>query len=190
MNAENPWEEGDAGKRIGVNLRQIRLNQGFSIENLAQKIGVSKLTLIKIERGDANPTLSVIWKIANGLKIPVTALLSIESDVSISRKRDGLKLSSSNDVFIAEPLFPSHGLFELYRGYLQPQGEYRSEPHQSGVMEYVTVVSGRLMMEVDGDTYDLNEYDSIRFKGDRPHKYGNPTSSLTILHFVISYHNL
>jgi transcriptional regulator with XRE-family HTH domain len=190
MNTENPWEEGDVGKRIGANLRQFRVNKGISMAALAKQIGVSKLTLIKIERGEANPTLSVIWKIANGLKIPITSLLSIESDVSIARKKDGLKLISSNDVFVAEPLFRSNGLIELYRGYLQPRGEYLSEAHRQGVMEFVTVMSGRLMVEVDGVTYHLDEYDSIRFKGNRPHKYANPSSSLTILHFVISYNNL
>ena len=157
---------------------------------LAKQIGVSKLTLLNIERGEANPTLSVIWKIANGLKIPITALLSIESDVSISRKKDGMRLISSNDVFVVEPLFRSHGLIEFYRGYLQPRGDYFSDAHQPGVMEFVTVMSGQLTVEVDGETYHLDEFDSIRFKGDRPHKYVNPSSSLTILHFVISYNNL
>jgi XRE family transcriptional regulator, regulator of sulfur utilization len=189
MNLDHTWEERDVGKLIGSNLRQFRVSKGISIEALAKQIGVSKLTLIKIEHGEANPTLSVIWKIANGLQIPITALLSIESDVSISWKKDGLKLISSNDVFVVEPMFRSHGLMELYRGYLQPQGEYVSEPHQPGVMEFVTVMSGQLTVEVDGETYHLDEYDSIRFKGDRPHRYTNPSSSLTILHFVISYNN-
>jgi XRE family transcriptional regulator, regulator of sulfur utilization len=189
MNLDHTWEERDVGKLIGSNLRLFRVSKGISIEALAKQIGVSKLTLIKIEHGEANPTLSVIWKIANGLQIPITALLSIESDVSISRKKDGLKLISSNDVFVVEPMFRSHGLMELYRGYLQPNGEYVSEPHQPGVMEFVTVMSGQLTVEVDGETYHLDEFDSIRFKGDRPHRYTNPSSSLTILHFVISYNN-
>jgi len=187
MNIERPLEEKDVGKRVGANLRQFRLNRGMSVEALAKQTGVSKLTLIKIEHGEANPTLSVIWKIANGLNIPITALLSIESDVSIARKKDGLKLISSNDVFVVEPLFHSHGSMELYRGYLQPHGEYFSEAHRPGVTEFVTVMSGQLAVEVDGETYHLEEYDSIRFRGDRPHKYINPSSSLTILHFVISY---
>jgi transcriptional regulator with XRE-family HTH domain len=190
MNMEKPWGEEDVGKYIGINLRQFRVNKGISIDVLAKQVGVSKLTLLNIERGEANPTLSVIWKIANGLKIPITALLSIESDVSISRKKDGMKLISSNDVFIVEPLFRCHGLIELYRGYLQPRGEYLSDAHQPGVMEFVTVMSGQLTVEVDGETHHLDDYDSIRFKGDRPHKYANPSSALTMLHFIISYNNL
>ncbi|GIN97168.1 DNA-binding protein [Siminovitchia terrae] len=180
---------GDAGKKIGANLRQFRLSKGLSIEVLAKQVGVSKLTLIKIEQGEANPTLSVIWKIASGLEIPITSLLAIESDVAVARTTDGLKLKSSDEVFIAEPLFRSHG-FELYRGYLDPHGEYVSEAHQPGVMEFVTVMSGQLNVEVDGDSFHLEAYDSIRFKGDRLHKYANPSSDLTILHFVISYNHL
>lgn len=148
------------------------------------------MTLIKIENGEANPTLSVMWKVANGLNIPISALLSVQSNVSIARKKDGLKLSSSNNTLIVEPLFYSHGLLELYRGYLQPKGEYLSETHPQGVVEFVTVMSGQLTMNINGDTYQLDEYDSIRFKGDDSHKYINPSSSLTILHFAISYNNL
>ncbi len=184
------WEDGDAGKCIGANLRQFRKNKGLSIESLAKQIGVSKLTLIKIESGDGNPTLSVIWKIANGLNVPITTLLSIESDVSVARKKEGLQLASANEALVVEPLFHSHGSFELYRGYLQPDSEYLSEAHQSGVIEYVTVMSGQLTIEIDGDTHHLEEHDSIRFIGNRPHKYINPTASLSILHFVISYHIL
>ena len=190
MNTEKSWEEENLGKRIGTNLRQFRTNKGISLESLANQIQVSKLTLIKIESGEANPTLSVMWKIANGLDIPISALLSMESNVSIARNKDGMKLSSSNDILVVEPLFHSHSLLELYRGYLQPNGEYLSEAHPRGVVEFVTVMSGQLVVDIDGDTYHLDEYDSIRFKGDRSHKYANPSSSLTILHFVISYNNI
>ncbi|MCL1631660.1 XRE family transcriptional regulator [Sporolactobacillus sp. CPB3-1] len=187
---QNSWEDGNAGKRIGANLRQFRTSRGMSMEHLANKIGISKLTLMNVERGDGNPTLAVIWKIANGLNIPVTALLSIESDVSIARREDGLKLASSDQIFVAEPLFQSHGLYELYRGYLQPKAEYASSAHQFGVREYVTVMSGALNIEVGDKTYYLKEYDSIKFKGDLDHKYTNPSSELAILHFVISYHSM
>ncbi|MFS8514554.1 MAG: XRE family transcriptional regulator, partial [Planifilum fulgidum] len=148
-------KEQDVGKRIGANLRQFRMSRGISLEALAQQIGVSKQTLIKIERGEANPTLSVIWRISNGLEIPITALLSLKSDVAIARKKDGLQ----NDVFVAEPLFGSRGMFELYRGYLKARSEYVSEAHRPGVTEFVTVMSGRLTVEVDGEAYHLEEYD-------------------------------
>ncbi|WP_261134008.1 helix-turn-helix domain-containing protein [Bacillus sp. Marseille-Q3570] len=190
MNSNSSWDDGDAGKQIGTNLRQFRKNKGISIEGLAKQIGVSKLTLIKIENGEGNPTLSVIWKIANGLNVPVSTLLSVDSDVSVARKEKGLQLASSDEVLVAEPLFQSRSSMELYRGYLKPDSAYLSEAHPSGVMEYVTVMTGELIMEMDGEAYHLREHDSIRFAGNRTHKYINPTDSLTTLHFVISYNHL
>lgn len=186
MDNEQLWQPDDAGKRIGVNLRQFRTAKGWSIESFARQIEVSKVTLIKIEQGKGNPTLSILWKIANGLNMPITSLLTIASDVSIARSQKATKLKSSDEVFTAEPLFQSQG-FELYRGYLEPESEYLSEAHQDGVMEFVTVMSGQLTVEVDDKRYRLEEYDSIRFNGDRPHQYGNPSDSVAVLHFVISY---
>jgi len=186
---ENPWEEKHIGKRVGANLRKIRVHRGLSMEALARQIGISKVTLLKIENGEANPTLSVIWKIANGLSVPVTTLLSVETDVAVSRKKEGFVLSDPDEVFVVEPVFRSHQphVFELYRGYLRPHGSYRSEAHPPGVVEFVTVMSGRLDVEIEGERYQLYEHDVIRFNGDVSHQYINPSSSPTILHFVISY---
>lgn len=186
-NTEFQAKEEEVGKQIGINLRQFRNAKGITIEAFAKQIGVSKLTLIKIEQGEANPTLSVIWKIADGLHIPISALLSGESDVSVIRKQDSMQLRSSDEIFVVEPLFRSNG-FELYRGYLQPHSAYTSEAHQAGVTEFVTVMSGQLTVEVNQEQYDLVEEECIRFKGDRKHTYRNPSESVAILHFVITYH--
>lgn len=59
-------------QQVGQLLRQIRNEQKLSLEELAHKTGVSKLTLGKIERGETNPTLAVIWKITKGLSIPLS----------------------------------------------------------------------------------------------------------------------
>jgi XRE family transcriptional regulator, regulator of sulfur utilization len=188
---ENPWEEKHIGKRVGANLRKIRVHRGLSMEALANRVGVSKVTLVKIENGEANPTLSVIWKIANGLSVPVTALLSVETDVAISRKRERVGLSDPDDVFVVEPVFRSDQphVFELYWGYMQPHSTYRSEAHAPGVVEFITVMSGRLDVEIEGERYQLDEHDAIRFNGDVAHHYINPSSSPAVLHFVISYNH-
>ena len=74
-----------AGQRFGQRLRQLRQINKLSLAALAESAGVTKLTLGKIERGEGNPTLSVIWKIANGLG----------AEMSI----DVLNLSSKNTKF-------------------------------------------------------------------------------------------
>ncbi|WP_078394114.1 helix-turn-helix domain-containing protein [Shouchella patagoniensis] len=187
MKNEINWEESEAGKRIGANLRELRTSKGLSMDALAKQVGISKLTLIKIEKGEANPTLSVIWKLSNGLGLPITELLSVDAEVDIARTTESVKMASADSVFIAEPLFQFHRLAECYRGYLQANSTYTAEAHRPGVTESVTVMSGTLSIEVDGVVYHLNEYDSIRFKGDRTHIYSNESNTTAVLHFVISY---
>lgn len=189
MTIDNLKDERILGQRIGRALKQMRTSKQMSIESFSKQIGISKLTLINIEKGEANPTLSVIWKIANGLGVPITTLLSMDDGISIAKHQSGLKLISNleSEIFIAEPLFESRGSAELYRGYLKALSEYESEAHASGVVEFVTVMKGSLIVVIDGEQHLLDIYDSIRFNADRDHKYINPTDELTILHFVISY---
>lgn len=182
-------EEMLVGKQVGAKLRQLRQQHELSLECLAKQSGVSKLTLLNIERGEANPTLAVMWKIANALQVPVSTLLAIEAEVVVSRKHAAVALLSANTVLRVELLFRSWPRLELYRGYLQPQAEYAAEAHQAGVVECVTVMAGCLQMEVDGQLYELGEHDAIRFRGDRPHCYRNPGNDATVLHFAISYDN-
>lgn len=177
------------GQQIGRTLKHMRINKQMSIESFSKQIGISKLTLINIEKGDANPTLSVIWKIANGLGVPITTLLSMDSGISIAKHQSGLKLTSNLDaaIFVAEPLFESRGSVELYKGYLKASSTYESEAHAFGVVEYVTVLKGSLIIAIDGEQHHLDLFDTMRFSADRDHQYINPTDELTILHFVISY---
>ena len=51
----------EIGERIKKRRNALRINQ----LNLAEMAGVSKNTLYKIERGQANPTIEVLKKIAD-----------------------------------------------------------------------------------------------------------------------------
>lgn len=62
-------------KIIGKKIRQIRKSQNLSIAALAEKVGISDNYQGKIERGEIIPSLPVIIKIANILKIGVDYLL-------------------------------------------------------------------------------------------------------------------
>ncbi|MFB4166011.1 helix-turn-helix domain-containing protein [Alteribacillus sp. JSM 102045] len=178
-------------KRVGTTLRKIRQERGMSLQGLAQRVDVSKLTLGKIEKGEANPSLSVIWKIANGLSIPISVLLNEDQTVKISRKNTGNKVVSANSACILEPMFnvSHYGSIEMHRAYLKPNSEYFPGSHQSGVVEYVTVMEGEVKISIEGEMFYLHQHDSIKFNGDREHAYINSTAAPAVLHFVMTYTN-
>ena len=59
---------------VAKNIRRLREENRLSMEELAKLSGVSKSMLAQIERGDGNPTISTLWKISNGMKVPFDAL--------------------------------------------------------------------------------------------------------------------
>lgn len=178
-------------QQVGATLRSIRKEREMSLQDLAEVTDVSKLTLGKIERGEANPSLTVIWKIANGLSIPISSLLAEKEEVVISRRNEGNKVLSSNEDLTLEPMFTNSGYvsLETHRAFLKPGGQYYAEAHQEGVVEYVTVMEGKATVQVLEETYELTMYDSIKFKADQCHGYLNPNLEQAVLHFVMIYPN-
>ena len=58
-------------KRVGLNVRRIRLAQGLSQEMLALEADLAMNYLSGIERGTRNPSLRVIGRLAKVLSVPV-----------------------------------------------------------------------------------------------------------------------
>lgn len=59
---------------FGRAVRNLREGAGLSQEQLAHVIGMSQRYLSGIERGEANPTLDQLVRLATGLGVPVVRL--------------------------------------------------------------------------------------------------------------------
>jgi len=175
-------------EQVGCKLRQIRKENNLSLNELAEITEVSKLTLGKIERGEANPTLTIMWKIAKGLSVPLTALLNLEEKVSVSRSGEGKILESANGDWTIEPVFGNlkYGVSELYRVCIRPQGE-NTEQHHEGTIEVATVMSGSVDIYVEGCKHHLEPFDSIRFQADCKHTYINSSDTPAVLFCLLAY---
>ncbi len=60
--------------KLGQKIKDIRLKLGWTQEELAFKVGVDRSYMGFVERGEKNPTLSTMMKIARALKISVKDL--------------------------------------------------------------------------------------------------------------------
>lgn len=61
--------------RFGELVRELRTRKGFSQESFAEDVGIHRTYVGGIERGERNPTLTMIVKIATALKISPGILL-------------------------------------------------------------------------------------------------------------------
>ena len=55
-------------------MRALRLSKGYSQEELAYKAGLDRTYVGGIERGERNPALKNISKLAEALEIPISEL--------------------------------------------------------------------------------------------------------------------
>ena len=60
--------------KLGQKIRKIRLESELTQEDLAFKIGVDRSYMGFIERGEKNPTLSTLIKIAKALRVSLKDL--------------------------------------------------------------------------------------------------------------------
>ena len=74
----------DVRRRLGLNLKKLREEQGFSQESFADHCGLHRTYISGIERGVRNPTVVILDKIAEGLRVPAGQLLD---EIRVSAKR-------------------------------------------------------------------------------------------------------
>ena len=120
---------------VAQNLRRVREEKRLSLERLAELTGVSKSMLGQIERGESSPTVATVWKIANGLKVSFTALLSSpQSDTSVVRQADIRPLLEDNGKYRLYPLFPIEEgrRFEVYAIEVDGGGSLSADAHPEG----------------------------------------------------------
>lgn len=72
---------------VGRNIRRIRVAKGVSQERLAFDSGVDRSYLGGIERGEENPTVDVLERVAATLEVPLRALFNEEG---IGQEPEGL----------------------------------------------------------------------------------------------------
>jgi putative transcriptional regulator len=59
-------------------IRRLRFERGMTQEELALRVGVSRQTIMSIERGATNPSVLLAYKIAMALQTPVTDVFQME----------------------------------------------------------------------------------------------------------------
>jgi transcriptional regulator with XRE-family HTH domain len=62
-------------RAFGHRVRKLRTERRISQEELADRCGVHRTYMGRIERGETNITLTNIHKVARGLGVPVAALV-------------------------------------------------------------------------------------------------------------------
>ncbi len=175
--------------QISKNLKQLRREKGLTLDDLAEISDVSKSMLSEIERGGTNPTILVLWKIAEGMKIPLTSLVTPpESEYTIVRAADRSMLIESPDHLIQTIIpYSDKTRAETLTIIIKPKGRLSNRGHLNGVEEVVILTHGMVHLELGEQSMDLHEGDAIRFDGTLPHEFSNTADSPVEMVNIIFY---
>lgn len=180
----------DITNRISANTRQIRERKKLTLDAAAALTGVSRSMLAQIEKGEVNPTISVLWKIANGYKVSFTSLVEEKDEaLSVIRLADTQPLKEDGGRYLNYPIFAfdEQKLFETYRIVIEAGGFLSAQPHLKGAVEYITVFAGEVNITAAGEQIRLSKGDSARFSADVPHAYQNAGTEAVELSMLIYY---
>lgn len=167
---------------IGRRLREIRLRKSMTLSEIEALSGVSKSMLSQIERGKVNPTFARVWHLTRSLGVGVGELLGeVSSRFEETRQIEHLKvyrtptITSSDGLCATKILNPVrfHLPFEWYEMTLKRGGALRANAHGNGAWEHMTVVSGRVVVEIGGDEVRLEPGETVRYSAEQPHGVRN-----------------
>ena len=178
-------------KIVGESLRDIRRRQGHSLDTLALASGVSRAMLGQTETGKSVPTITVLWKIADALGVPVAQLIGDPDAPQFQVLRKDARPSVTTSVgrfhtrSISLPDDPAELTFNELR--IAP-GHREQLPARRWPARLSLLVSrGTVDIAVaEGEPVRLQEGDAIIFSASLEHAIVNAGPKESILYLVIA----
>jgi transcriptional regulator with XRE-family HTH domain len=174
-------------------VRELRKKRGWTLEQLSAACGVSRSMLSEIERGNANPTLAVTFRIAQAFSMSlgdlVDAPAAAKSRIDVIRADDvayHYRSDKSVRIRTLSPLRLEKSV-EYYEVTLRPGAGLASSPHFEGARELLTVERGAVKVSSAGEAVNLNRGDSAHYPADVPHAIKNTSDSEAVLFLVVTY---
>jgi transcriptional regulator with XRE-family HTH domain len=170
----------DAGaleRVIAARVREYRQAAGLSIGDMAQRVGISKAMLSKIENAQTSCSLTTLSRLAAGLQVPVTALFRGLDD----EQREAVFVPAGHGARIVRrgtragheyallgALRGAHKRLEALMVTLTESSEVFPLFQHSGT-EFLYMLEGVMVYGHGDSRYEMHPGDALQFDGEGPH---------------------
>jgi transcriptional regulator with XRE-family HTH domain len=163
---------------VGRRVRQARADLGWTLDQLAERSGVSRRMIVNVESGTSNASIATLLRLATALHVSLAELVTgppQDQSVSISAaaEREPLWRGESGGAATMVASADTPDMLELWDWTLEPGEAYASEPHRTRTWELLHVLSGQLTLTVAGQTRRLKAGDAASLVADVAHEYAN-----------------
>lgn len=164
-------------QHIGKVLRTIRRERSLTLDDLSKLTGVSKPMLGQIERGESNPTVVTLWKIARGLQIPFSSFLQDldQPQATVINQEDQPIVLDDDGHYVVRNVLAIRNPqpADLYESHLWPGCSHSADAHGVNVTEGIWIKNGQLTLLLEQQEYVLGQGDSVHFQANIRHTYWN-----------------
>jgi transcriptional regulator with XRE-family HTH domain len=178
-------ERRDVNERIAARVRELRAEQGLSLDALASKSGVSRSMISLIERGESSPTAVLLERLSVGLGVTMASLFDAPAaaapvpDGPLARRRDQPEWKDPGSGYVRRNVSPP-GIaqpMQIVEVYFPAGGRVSFETGARDVRvdQQVWVLEGAIDITVGVDRHRLRQGDCLGMQLDRPILFHNPT---------------
>jgi transcriptional regulator with XRE-family HTH domain len=153
-------------ERIAAHLKQRRLANGLSLADLAERSGVSRAMISKVERSAASPTAALLGRLCNGLGVTLSSLIANAEQPASPLVRAKDQTTWEDPVTgltrtMISPDLPDSAV-EIVRIDLPPDASVSYDPQRYLRYEqHVVPLKGRLHLTVGDEEYQLGPWDCL-----------------------------
>jgi transcriptional regulator with XRE-family HTH domain len=173
----------DVNGRIARRVRELRDAQGFSLDALAERSGVSRSNISLIERGQSSPTATVLDKLAAGLGVTLASLFEepkaqAAEPSPVARVADQPVWTDPESGYVRRNLSPAARSPIQLVDVVFPAGRrvaYDHTPREVEIHQQVWMIDGVIELSVGGGEWRLEAGDCLAMRLDGPIVYRNPT---------------
>lgn len=173
---------------VGQRVRQLRIENNWSIRALAEASGLSANTLSLIENGKISPSVSTLHCAAQALGVSITAFFEsaapqqqVVFTAGATRSGQPFHHGVCEDLAVG---FTGNGLHPCLVTLTPHHGSGPDSIVHTG-FEFVYCLAGAITYTVDGQRYLLQPGDSLLFESHLPHRWQNegnaPAQMLLVL---------
>lgn len=163
-------------KEIGEIIKKIRKNKGLTLDSLANRTGLSKGYLSKLERGLKSPPISTLSKISMALGVEMSVFFSpqtIQPKLTIVRPEERSKITRDGSSFgyyyesLARDFY--HKSIEPFVMTLTPDpNELNTFSHEGE--EMIFVLEGRISFTYGQEVFVCEKGDCLYFDASTEHR--------------------
>ena len=159
------------------NVREARLERGWTLDQLATRSGVSKGMVVQIEQARTNPSIGTLSKVGEALGVSLSDLVETGGEplVRVVPAGDAAQLWETDLGSTARLIVGGHrpDFIELWEWVLAPGDTYEGHVHAQGIRELLHVIDGVLTLTVSDSVSTIETGASASYAGDQPHSYYN-----------------